>query len=322
MLSADTQFATYATTSKSAASRAAYSGTDYVGGGSNLTFVGGIPYVNGQFTISEAGTFAWNSVDGTVSLTGVPPYGTSKGLFTMGAPPVGSSSSGTYLSINAASGFAGTLLRLQKNGANRFQVSEGGIAYLTPYQDNVSVLHITNALGAYRAVIGVFSSHSGYLDLYDGSGKNTVRLAGDGYPARFGVGAIVGPNNEATQAGTLSVLDRTALKGNTVLNVGHDGIGHTSPLSTRVSIRAGATQANTAPLQVEDNSGTAVFMVSSTGDGTARSMRLNPRGEEPPACGPANRGQIWQIYGGSGVADSVIVCAKSAADSYAWRAIF
>jgi hypothetical protein len=41
-----------------------------------------------------------------------------------------------------------------------------------------------------------------------------------------------------------------------------------------------------------------------------------------PACSVSQRGRIWQTLGGTGVKDTVTVCAKDATDAYAWRAIY
>ncbi len=41
-----------------------------------------------------------------------------------------------------------------------------------------------------------------------------------------------------------------------------------------------------------------------------------------PTCNSTQRGRIWQTIGGSGVKDSVTVCAKDATDAYAWRTIY
>jgi hypothetical protein len=40
-----------------------------------------------------------------------------------------------------------------------------------------------------------------------------------------------------------------------------------------------------------------------------------------PTCGAAVRGTIWYVAGGTGVADTISICAKSSADAYAWRAM-
>lgn len=41
-----------------------------------------------------------------------------------------------------------------------------------------------------------------------------------------------------------------------------------------------------------------------------------------PACSSTYRGTIWIEEGGAGVADTVEVCSKDAADAYAWRALY
>ena len=41
-----------------------------------------------------------------------------------------------------------------------------------------------------------------------------------------------------------------------------------------------------------------------------------------PTCSASERGKIWISEGGAGVKDTVEVCAKDAADAYAWRTIY
>ena len=41
-----------------------------------------------------------------------------------------------------------------------------------------------------------------------------------------------------------------------------------------------------------------------------------------PTCSATFRGQVWTVPGAGGVADTVAVCAKSSADTYAWRSIY
>ena len=41
-----------------------------------------------------------------------------------------------------------------------------------------------------------------------------------------------------------------------------------------------------------------------------------------PACNASQRGRWWQTLGGTGVKDTVTVCAKDAGDAYAWRSIY
>jgi hypothetical protein len=41
-----------------------------------------------------------------------------------------------------------------------------------------------------------------------------------------------------------------------------------------------------------------------------------------PACGATTRGTFWVVQGATGVKDTVQVCAKDAANAYAWRTIY
>lgn len=50
-------------------------------------------------------------------------------------------------------------------------------------------------------------------------------------------------------------------------------------------------------------------------------VRLNTATAQP-ACDSTTRGTFWVTQGGAGVKDAVEVCAKDAADSYAWRTLY
>lgn len=62
---------------------------------------------------------------------------------------------------------------------------------------------------------------------------------------------------------------------------------------------------------------------------TAPSQKLEVNGgvrintiADKPGCGDGTRGTFWLTQGGSGVKDLVEVCAKDAANSYAWRTMW
>jgi hypothetical protein len=44
-------------------------------------------------------------------------------------------------------------------------------------------------------------------------------------------------------------------------------------------------------------------------------------GGSKPTCDSTNRGGMWRVEGGAGVADTFEVCTKDAADAYAWRTL-
>ena len=63
--------------------------------------------------------------------------------------------------------------------------------------------------------------------------------------------------------------------------------------------------APTEPIKLEADGGLQIFTATTR-----------------PTCSASTRGTFWVIQGGAGVQDSVAVCAKSAADAYAWRTIY
>jgi hypothetical protein len=53
-----------------------------------------------------------------------------------------------------------------------------------------------------------------------------------------------------------------------------------------------------------------------------KAVRLDPSGTTKPTCDVTQRGTFWHAYGGASVKDTVEVCAKDAADAYAWRLLY
>lgn len=51
-------------------------------------------------------------------------------------------------------------------------------------------------------------------------------------------------------------------------------------------------------------------------------LMVNKGGHTQPSCDSVNRGEFWYTAGGTGVKDAVEVCAKDAANAYAWRTIY
>lgn len=86
-------------------------------------------------------------------------------------------------------------------------------------------------------------------------------------------------------------------------------------------------------LAAADSSGIEAFTVLATGKVGVRTaapnrelevnggVRLNTATAKP-SCDATVRGTFWVTQGGAGVKDSVEVCAKDAADNYAWRTLF
>lgn len=89
---------------------------------------------------------------------------------------------------------------------------------------------------------------------------------------------------------------------------------------TRLSIQEGAGQGSTNGFEYRLNSGTAnggtlVWSISQGGEPTWGSTTEG-------TCSATLRGQVVMVQGGAGVKDTFRICAKDAADAYAWRTIY
>lgn len=82
----------------------------------------------------------------------------------------------------------------------------------------------------------------------------------------------------------------------------------------------GALDATDLELQVLTSASVQLFGVQENGLALHRSgLQMNIAGDVQPACAAGTRGTIWYTLSAGGVADRMEVCAKSAADAYAWR---
>lgn len=85
------------------------------------------------------------------------------------------------------------------------------------------------------------------------------------------------------------------------------------------TIRAGAGQSTTALFQWKNNGGTNMGAVNADGSISATDVIFVTSTES--TCDATRRGRIVMVQGGAGVADTVRMCVKSAADTYAWTSI-
>lgn len=117
-----------------------------------------------------------------------------------------------------------------------------------------------------------------------------------GFNSRLLGKLAVGPSNSTAPTVTMIVRDATTTTGDTSMVV-QGGPGQTSSLQAW-----------------QDNSATVLFKIASDGIPQWTSIA-------EPTCNSSNRGKITMVQGGAGVADTLRVCVKDAADAYAWAAI-
>jgi len=95
-----------------------------------------------------------------------------------------------------------------------------------------------------------------------------------------------------------------------IKNLGATGV-------TRLTIDAAAAQGSSQDLfRVRDINGVNLFRIRPSG-----SPIILTTGTQD-GCTSATRFQLWTVPGAGGVKDTVQVCAKDAADLYAWRTIY
>lgn len=84
----------------------------------------------------------------------------------------------------------------------------------------------------------------------------------------------------------------------------------------------GTLDATDLELAVLDSADVILFSVNGGATISNRGgHQLNIAGAAEPTCDSTTRGLIWYTAGGAGVADKMQVCAKAAADTYAWRSM-
>lgn len=288
-----------------ASSAALDAGALVVGGGA-----GGAPTILANSSVPNAGELR-------ISTTPTP--GATRSVFTLGSAITGGgagANAGTFYALNAPSGFVGDFMRFELNGAAAFAVNRLGTITVGTANtfgsagvsvSNVGTLAFANtSSGASAAsrITGSAGTGSGnFLALRPtsaSSGPDVLRVNADQR------GVMIGQTAETASVSNLSlgVFDDTASTG-----------------VTRHLIQKAANQGTVSPFEVRDFNATlgdGALLFEIEPDGSFRSLPTGTR----PTCASGIRGTYWYTQGGTGVKDAVEVCAKDAADAYAWRTIY
>ncbi len=143
-----------------------------------------------------------------------------------------------------------------------------------------------------------------------------VGVVGSGATAASAAGTV------AAGPGIFSRINYNTVKWDYVPGVETYDIYCTSGCSTTGKLNAQPISMNYYADTVGVGDGSAI-PVSTTGLGTVKvDSGIQLVGATQPACDAARRGTFWYLAGGTGVKDTVSVCAKDAADSYHWRVIY
>ncbi len=141
-----------------------------------------------------------------------------------------------------------------------------------------------------NGVTNLIAQSANNLNLKTTSSNSIVFYLNSNQAARFDSGGNLELNNSktiyTTDNGNLTFIPNGT--GNVLITNGSVGIGTTSP-GQKLEINGG--------------------------------IRLNTTTAKP-TCDSTVRGTFWSVQGGTGVKDTVEVCAKDATDAYAWRPIY
>lgn len=174
------------------------------------------------------------------------------------------------------------------------------------------------------------------------SGASGFACATNGCRVDFGAGASDYASSDGTTVtfagpitGTGSVIATTALQagspatgavyagtvspaaGNSLSIAGNLNDGATAVAVKVRSTNALSTEGAEIAAFYSDNGTTKRAAITKDG-----AIRLNGSAGAAPTCAAAHRGTIYYTPGGAGVADSLQVCRKDAADAYAWVALY
>jgi hypothetical protein len=175
------------------------------------------------------------------------------------------------------------------------KVFQANTSSFTPGVNNAFELG-TSSLSWSSVYAGLYSAASGLRVHSSGFGTGIVIVA-SGLPSPDG-GTFAGLYGEAGANNPIGVTGGADTAG-TPKGVILQGQNHTGATTGGgVVIRGGASASGTG--------GGIKFVTPST----------------KATCNSTNRGMYWHTLGGAGVKDDVEVCAKDAADVYAWRTIY
>jgi hypothetical protein len=187
-------------------------------------------------------------------------------------------------------------LRSNTTGNNNAAFGRG--AGYTANIANANTTGSNNTWIGYQSGPGSPTQHNnsvaiGYFALVDASNAGVLGTAG----MKWSVGGVQAP------ATTFHVEDTTASTG-----------------VTNVLVKAGAGQSTTDLQQWQASGGTVLARVTSGGDIAFRIATFGAGTEA--VCDATTRGQVVMVQGGAGVADTLRVCRKDAANAYAWTALY
>ncbi|MFA5840844.1 MAG: hypothetical protein WC847_01045 [Candidatus Paceibacterota bacterium] len=293
---------------------------------SGVIFKGATPFIH---------NFALAGTDGNNTFVGL-----NAGNFTMTGSTGVQGSSNTAIGVNSLGvntiGLENVAIGLNALGANTTgsdNVASGNWSL----HDNTDGLQNTaigavslryNTTGSYNVasgdgalyfnLIGSYNTANGYASLlFNTSSYNTAL----GYQAGYGVST--GSRNTIIGNSTITASKNQVTTGSNNISIGNDVAIATATASNQLDIGNliyGTALDGTGATLSSGNIGIGVKAPAQKLEVNG-GVRLNTVTAKP-TCDATVRGTFWSFQGGTGVKDTVEVCAKDVGDAYAWRTIY
>jgi hypothetical protein len=180
----------------------------------------------------------------------------------------------------------------------------------------------TGAFALFENIAGSDNAADGLAALISNTGSNNTASGSLALSSN-----TTGNNNVAVgfRAGLTTNADNANITGsNNTFIGGSSGPGTSTELNNATAIGANAVVSADNALVLGDSS---VSVGIGTSTPTAKldvtgGVRLNKDNSGKPSCDATTRGTFWFTQGGAGVKDSAEVCAKDAANGFAWRTLY
>lgn len=209
----------------------------------------------------------------------------------------------------------------QADGSGVECQTDAGIGGSTGSTDN-AVLRADGAGGATAQSSSVFISDTPILGIGDSS-SSAPGLGRRGATSQLEILTADGSARAITWASALYFNATAGNYSSNPLVMGDPGAAgpvlHLSSVSTlawAASSTDGSQGKDTG--LARDSAGVVEFTDGASGGGTWQAGDNGTR----PTCDSSARGRYWHDFGGAGVADSISICAKDAADAYDWRVVY
>lgn len=313
-------------------------------GGSNLTTAGAVTFVGAPNVLtSDEINFFWDSINYRLGIGTATPTAplTVTGSALIQGLTVGRG--GGSISSNTAVG--ASALSANTTGVNN--VAVGYVAMTTqtvannvtgvgPYalqtntgNENTAIGHFAgrqNTSGTFNTYVGAFAGWVSAGNANTTGSNNTYigRAAGPASSTQLDNSVAIGSaaRVNASNAGVLGAAGMKWSVGGVQAPATTFHVEDTTASTgvTNVLVKAGAGQSTTDLQQWQASGGTVLARVTSGGDIAFRIATFGAGTEA--TCDATTRGQVVMVQGGAGVADTLRVCRKDAADAYAWTALY